>query len=391
MNFGKETRNLFLLKEDIKFLNHGSFGGTPKKVMDAFIDYNYRLEQQPINFLLEEYPILLQITYQKLAGFLRTSPENLVFVENATNAINNVLSYLENKLKAGDEIVITNHVYPAVKNALIHLSKKIYIEIIEVDLMIPISDEDEIIEEISSHFTERTKILIIDHITSPTAVVFPVEKLIKLCNERGIINIIDGAHAPGQIFLNIDEIQPDFYTGNCHKWLYNPKGAAFLYVAPAYQKDFHPLVISNNYMNGFREEFEWIGTRNPTAYLTVTDSIDFYNSLGQENIITYCHNLALQASKLIAEKTGAEIIAPADMTANMVSFCLNTGVNGCSPIQNSNADELRKYFYHNYGIEVPFMNISNEILFRISAQIYNYLEEYEYFADKLNEFLEVEK
>lgn len=384
MNFGKETKELFLLKDSIKFLNHGSFGATPKKVMDAFIDYNYQLERQPIYFLLEVYPKLLELTFKKLADFLYTKPENIVFVENATSAINNVLYYLENILKVGDEIIITDHVYPAVKNSLINLSKKIDINIIEVDLPIPISSEDEIIEEISSHFTNRTKILIIDHITSPTAVVFPIEKLVKLSRANDIITIIDGAHAIGQIYLNINEIQPDFYTGNCHKWLYNPKGAAFLFVADEYLNDFHPLVISNNYMNGFKEEFEWVGTRNPSAWLSVSDSIDFYNSFGQENIINYCHNLALEASNLIAKKIGAEIIAPPNMTANMVSFCLPKS----KKLQNSDAEELRKYFYHNYGIEIPFMNISDDILFRISAQIYNYIEEYEYFIEKMNEFLE---
>jgi isopenicillin-N epimerase len=240
--------------------------------------WRQRMEWHPTGFMTYELPQALREVAMRLAAFVGGLGKDFALIENATAGCNTVLNCLH--LFPGDEILSTNHSYPAVRNAAKHAASKAGAKVVEVSVPFPVSDPSQIIEAVASKLGPRTGLVILDHVTSPTAIIFPVRELTSLCHAAGAYVLIDGAHGPGMLSLDIASIGADWYVGNCHKWLMAPKGSAFLWANPKRQADMHPPVISHGYGQGFTAEFDWTGTRDPSAWLAVPAAIDFHNQIG---------------------------------------------------------------------------------------------------------------
>lgn len=373
ISLGHNIKKEWLLDEEITFLNNGSFGSVPKIILEEYEKLNRLIEKEPLEFFLRQYFPMIRESAKKLADFVGVSSEDLVFVENATAGVNTILSSITPLLNQDDEILYTNYVYPAVKNAIHYICKKTGAKAQEIIIPYPIEDNKIIINSIEEGLSRKTKIAVIDQIASSTSIILPIKDIVQICRANGTLILIDGAHSPGMIDLNIKDLNPDFFVGNCHKWLYTPKGTALLYCRKELQEFIHPLVISLDYEKGFTNEFDWVGTRNPASWLSVPKALEFYNSIGKQEIISYIHNLSIDASELLIQELNINMNLNRQLHGAMVSF----------PIENenisnkTNPNELRNLFYDKYRIEIPFFNFNGRILFRISAQIYNEFSDYE--------------
>jgi len=373
--FGKEIRKRWLLDEDVAFMNHGSFGACPRDVLTAQSEWRIKMERQLVKFLTVEATAELKKSIEKLAVFVRAKESDIVFVENATTGVNAVVRSLMPKFKPGDELFTTTHVYGAMRKTLHYAADVSGAKVVEAVVPFPIQSVDQVVEIVKNGITDKTKFAIIDHITSPTALVYPIERIIPLFKERGIPVMIDGAHALGQLDINMDKYGADFYTGNCHKWLYAPKGSAFLYVDPKWQKEIHPTNISHNYLTGFKPEFEWIGTRDPTAWLSVSAALGFVNEIGADKMRRYGHNLAIDARKMLSDSWGSNICAPEGMIGMLATIELpgNPKDDDKHLVNNNLHDRLRDEFH----IEIPVIGMNGHVYVRISCQVYNSMDEYE--------------
>ncbi|MFN2281013.1 MAG: aminotransferase class V-fold PLP-dependent enzyme, partial [Anaerolineales bacterium] len=237
-----ELRSHFLLDPEVTFLNHGSFGAAPRQVLDTYQEWQRRLEAQPVKFLGREVLDLLRVARRELAGYLNADPDNLVFIPNATFGVNVVARSFD--FHPGDELLTSNQEYGACENVWDFLGQRSGLRVVQQEIPLPLPSDDEILEIIWSGVSQRTRLIFLSHITSPTAVRLPVEEISRRAQEAGIPILIDGAHAPGQIALDLTELGADFYTGNCHKWMMAPKGSAFLHIRPEYRDFIQPLVIS---------------------------------------------------------------------------------------------------------------------------------------------------
>ncbi|NJM28219.1 MAG: aminotransferase class V-fold PLP-dependent enzyme [Pseudanabaena sp. RU_4_16] len=375
MQFGKSSRSQWLLEENCVFLNHGSFGATPKVVLDAQTRWRQRLELQPVRFMTQELPDALRAAAAELAGFVGAKGEDIVFVENATAGINAVVRSLS--FVPGDLIVTTNHVYGAVRKTLEFVCQHTGAKLIEAQVPFPIRNEAEIVAAIATQLNPRVKLLAIDHITSPTALIFPVAEIIRLAKLQNIPVIVDGAHAPGMIPLHIESLNADWYVGNCHKWLFAPKGCGFLWTTPQKQKETHPTVISHGLGSGYCHEFDWTGTRDFSAWLAVTEAIAFARQLGFTQIYTHNHNLAVWAGQLLVHAWGGRTNTPSSTTGAM------TTVQVPAKKSTYGYQELHDYLWEFHRIEVPIIPFANRLWVRISAQIYNEPSEYRLLAEAL--------
>ena len=282
-----ELRELFLLRPDVVFLNHGSFGACPRPVFEAYQQWQLELERQPVEFLGRRFGGLLREAREALAAVVGARADDLVYVPNATTGLNAVARSL--RLAPGDEVLTTNHEYGALDRTWRFVCARRGATYVNRPLPLPISSADEVIEQLWAGVTERTRVLFLSHITSPTALILPVQELVRRARAVGIITIVDGAHVPGQIPLNLEALGADFYAGNCHKWLNSPKGSAFLYARKEVQPLVEPLVVSwgwqpesstllsldSNGSSPFVLQHEWQGTRDIAAYLSVPAAIEF--------------------------------------------------------------------------------------------------------------------
>lgn len=385
---------LWLLKRDIIFLNHGSFGSCPAAVLDFQNQIRAKMESEPVQFFVRELEGLLDEARAKIAEFLNGNADCLVFVPNATYGVNCVLNSF--KFAPGDEILITNHEYNACKNVANFVAQKQGAKVVIADVPFPIKSEDQILESIFASVSERTRLIMIDHVTSPTALVFPVEKIVNRAKKMGIPVLIDGAHTAGMLPVNLKELDADFYTGNCHKWLCSPKGAGFLYVKENWIDMIRPIAISHGAnstrtdRSRFLIEFGWTGTFDPSAYLSVPFSIEYVASLvngGWQAIMERNHALALAARDLICEHLGIEKPCPDEMIGSMAAFRIWDSPAKEPPKTALYSDALQNKLLEKYKIEVPVAPWENypQRTLRISAQLYNYLEQYEILAKALKE------
>ncbi|MBC24047.1 MAG: aminotransferase, partial [Phycisphaerae bacterium] len=295
---GPETaRGFFQLAPEIHFLNHGSFGALPRSVQEAQDHWRARIEAHPIKLLGRECPDLLKEALGPVADLVGARRDELCFVTNATEGINALLRSME--FAPGDELLTTNHVYNAIRQAMKYRARETGGSYVEVDVPLPIASEQQILDVIMSAVTDRTRLLIIDHITSPTAIVFPIEQLVSMARQRGIRIIIDGAHGPGMVPLELDSLGADAYVANLHKWICAPKGCAFMWVAPEHQGSVHPATISHYLDDGYFDEFSWQGTRDITAWLSAPAAIEFISQWGLQDLMDRNHQMAAWAHQML--------------------------------------------------------------------------------------------
>lgn len=359
------VRDLFYIRPDIVFLNNGSFGACPKPVFEVYQNWQLELEQQPVEFLGRRHGTLMQEARKLLATFLGTSGENLFFVPNATTGLNIVAHSL--KLEPGDEILTTDHEYGAMDRMWQFICQKRGSKYVRQPLRLPIESKEQVIETIWSGVTNRTKVLFISHITSPTALTMPLKELTIRAKDAGIILLVDGAHGPGQVPIDLEEMGIDFYSGNCHKWLLTPKGCAFLYARPEVQSLIEPLIISwgNKSVEDspFIQENEFQGTRDIAAYLSVSAAIKFWQKDEWQTILKKCHELTLSARSQLIEVTGLDPICPGNdgWFQQMVA----------QPLPTMDRELFKQRLYDEFNIEIPVMECRDKSLIRISIQGYN--------------------
>lgn len=372
MKYGKTILDKWYLDKNITYLNHGSFGATPVEVILQGRKIEEEMESELISFFTDKYPVYYKNSIKKICDFLNLKPENTALVENATTGINNILNSIEFLINKGDKILITNHTYPAIKNTLDYFCKRNEVKIEILDIPLPYSD-DEFLTKLTKVNYDKVKIAILDHISSATAIVFPIKKAIKILQKNNVISIIDGAHAPGMINPQIEELNCDFYTGNMHKWAFAQKGAALLWANKKWHQILHPNTISHYYLKGFPMEFEWIGTRNPVSWFSLPKAIDFYYDNGNDEIKNYNHNLILESGKMINDYFGNEQLVPDENIGSIFTIKYSKNINHTK----ENVELLRKLLLEKFNIEVMFLLFENQIYFRISSQIYNEPNDYE--------------
>ncbi|MFC2130817.1 aminotransferase class V-fold PLP-dependent enzyme [Bacteroidota bacterium] len=371
---------LFFLDDKLKYLNHASFGATPKLVMERFLKLTQQVENNPMQFYLVDYPLLMAKSRIKIAEFLNSQKDNIAFVDNATTGVNTVLHSLQHQINSKWEILTVNHYYPAIKNTLKYLSNVTGCKIIAAELPDYTESKEQIIDIIKTAVSEKTKLMVIDHISSISAIIFPLKEIIDFCRNNNILILIDGAHAPGFLDLNLDELKPDWYTGNLHKWLFAPKGTAIFYASKPDKHDIHPVVISNNYQNGFTKEFDWTGTKNFCSWLTVPECIEFHQQYFDWD---YCRQLSIYARNLIISKLGLKPLANESLTGLMHSFWLPES----SGSTMEDVINLRKTLLEKYQIEIFMYPFNGRIVLRTSSQVYNHEEEYNILVKALKDIL----
>ncbi len=377
-------RDLFLLRDDVVFLNHGSFGACPRPVFEQYQLLQREIESQPLEFLDRKLPSRLASARSDLASFLGCGADDVVFVSNATTGLNIVARSLD--LNPDDEIVTTDHEYGALDRTWRFLCRKSGAKYIRQPLTLPITTSDKIVEEVWAGVTDRTRVLFLSHITSPTALRLPVEELVRRARKAGILTIVDGAHVPGQIELDLDQIGADFYSGNCHKWMMAPKGAAFLHARSEVQHLLEPLVVSwgwesrNPGPSRFLDHFEWTGTRDPSSWLTVPTAIRFMQEHDWGSEQRRCRQMIQQARERISNLTGLEPICPSgqDWFFQMHSLPLPASING---------PKLQESLLKEFKIEVPVIDLNGRYFLRPSAQAYNTPEDYEVLTGALDQLL----
>ncbi|BAZ38152.1 isopenicillin-N epimerase [Calothrix sp. NIES-4101] len=383
-------QRFWLLDKNISFLNHGSFGACPRQILQAQSKLRSQLENEPLRFFGREWEPLLDTSRSKLAEFVGADNEDLVFIPNATTGVNAVLRSL--KFAPDDELLTTNHEYNACRNALNFVASRAGAKVMVANIPFPIASPQQIIDAILAKCTPKTRLVLFDHVTSQTGLIFPIQKLIGELQQRNIDVLVDGAHAPGMLPLNLREIGATYYTGNCHKWLCAPKGAAFLYVKREKQAEIRPLTISHGanstltHKSRFQLEFDWMGTDDPTAYMCVSEAIQFMGSLlpgGWNELMQRNHELVVQGRQIICSALEILPPCPEEMIASMAVIPLPKALK-------YNHISLHDQLLDEFGIEVQVIswesntNLSEvQLLMRISAQIYNTLEQYKYLAHVL--------
>ncbi|MBC7233446.1 MAG: aminotransferase class V-fold PLP-dependent enzyme [Chloroflexi bacterium] len=379
----QDLRQLFLLRPDVIFLNHGSFGACPRPVFAAYQNWQLELERQPVEFLGRRFTELMRTARTALAAFVGADTDDLVYAPNATTALNIVARSLP--LRPGDEVLSTDHEYGAMDRTWRFVCQRRGAHYMNQPLPLPLESPEQVIETLWARVTERTRVLFMSHITSPTALILPVAELVQRSRNAGILTVIDGAHAPGQIPLNLQSLGADFYAGNCHKWLCAPKGSAFLFARREVQHLLEPLVVSWGWQSDtpgpsrFVDEQEWQGTRDISAYLTVPNAIQFQAEHNWPRVQQRCHELASLAYHDISELTGLEPLYPdsPDWYAQMVTL----------PLPPCDAQELKQRLYEAFAIEVPIITWKERQFIRVSIQGYNSPADVEALAAALTRLL----
>lgn len=380
----------FLLRDDVVFLNHGSFGACPRPVFAAYQGWQRELEAQPVEFLGRRYGELMRETRRAIAPEIGASPDDLVWVTNATFGLNIVLQSL--KLEPGDEIVTSDHEYAALDKTLAYVAQRTGAGVVVARIPLPLVSEDQFTEALAAAITPKTRVLFISHITSPTALLFPIDKIVAHCRNRGIITVIDGAHVPGHIRLDLDALGADFYSGNFHKWLMTPKGSGFLHARPEMQGLIDPLVISHGWTTTvkepgakgafgnsvFRDTLELQGTRDPAAFLSVPAAIAFRKEHGWDQVIDQCAALARETAERLSGLTGLDPLSAPEFSApQMVAM----------PIPACDTEAVQLSLRERYAIEIPVFCWQDRCIARLSVQGYNSPEQTDRLVEALDEIL----
>lgn len=378
------------LDPGVVFLNHGSFGATPRAVLATAREIQARFESEPVRFVMNELEAGLDGVRLALAPFVGAQAEDLAFVSNATAGVNTVLRSLA--FAPGDEIVITNHGYNACNNAARYVAERAGASVVVADLPFPVASDEELVAALLAVVTRRTRLAIVDQVTSPTALVMPLRRIVAELAARGVETLVDGAHGPGMVPVDVDALGAEYYTANLHKWVCAPKGAAFLHVRRDRQASIRPLSISHGAnstrtdRSRFRVEFDWTGTFDPSAVLTVPVALSTLAGLvpgGWPEVRRKNHELAVAARRLCAEALGIDEPCPPELIGSM--FALPLPRDGVSPPTRHGLDPLCDRLFERYAVEVPVMPwpAPPRRLVRPCAQLYNDLADYRRLADAL--------
>jgi isopenicillin-N epimerase len=381
-----KLKSLFFLDPEVTFLNHGSFGATPRPVLENYQDWQRRLENQPVLYLVRELQEHFRTARNELASYLKTDPANLVFVPNATFGVNVIARSLD--FQTGDELLTTNHEYGACDNIWAFLSQKKGLKVIQQKIPLPLPSKEELIDIIWEGVSQKTRLIFLSQITSPTAIRLPVEEICQRAREAGILILIDGAHAPGQLDLDLGKLEVDFYTGNCHKWLMAPKGSGFLHIQPKHQGLVEPLVVSWGwgencpYDNDSRLQaiLEWWGTKDPAAYFSTPAAIIFQEEHGWDQVRKESQGLLTEALKKIERLTGL----PSIYGENENIF---VQIGAAEWPADWKPKELQSWLYDTYKIEIPLIRWEDRWLIRPSVQGYNSQEDLDLLVEALGKYI----
>ena len=370
----------WMLDPDIVFLNHGSFGARPEAVFKAQVLLKEEFENAPIQFLDREGKARVAAARSIVSSFLGCCEKNLGFVENATTAIGCVIHSLQMPAKA--EIVTTNHVYNGVRQLLEAAAAHSGWQYREIAVKTPIQSSRALVSTVVNGLREETKLFVIDHVASTTGVVFPVAEIIETCRKRGIAILIDGAHAPGMLSLDIDELSPDWYVGNLHKWVCGPPGAGFLWANDDQLQLTHPMTTSHFRGQGFIEEFDWQGTRDITSILGAAAAVQWGETIGWERIRNPNHDMAVWAQSLLASTWQTDPLTPFDGSLMGSMATVELPVSAISDQQD--ADLLRDWIYDTYKVEIAVLVWQNTAVVRVSTQLYTTPEDLNRLLDAIN-------
>ena len=373
------------LDPSVVFLNHGSFGACPRTVLAAQREFVARMEREPVLFVHRDLEGLLDVARGSLASFLGADADDLAFVPNATAGVNTVLRSL--RLEPGDEVVTTDHEYNACRNALDMVAQLWGARVVVAQVPFPLQDPAQVVDALTRCITPRTRLLMVDHVTSPTGMVLPVDRIVAAFAARGVDTLVDGAHAPGMLPLELRSLGAAYYTGNCHKWLCTPKGSAFLFVRRDRQAGIRPLAISHGAnstrtdRSRFRLEFDFTGTCDASPWLAIPAALDFLSHLlpgGIPALMAHNRSLALRARDLLCNVLGTAAPCPDSMIGSLASIVLPPLER--EPVGVLGLDPLQLELWERWRVEIPVMRWASPRLrmLRVSPQAYNSFEQYEY-------------
>lgn len=396
------------------FLNHGSFGATPRVVQEEQSRWRGLLEAEPVAFFVEKHEGVMDEVRRALAGFVQCEAKDLALIPNASTGVATVAANLA--LQPGDEILISAHEYPACQNSLRKVASRAGASVTYATIPFPSAGPDEVVRAYMDALTSRTRLAMVSHVTSPTGLVLPVERLVRELAARGVDTLVDGAHAPGMVPVNLRDLGAAYYTANCHKWICSPKGSAFLWVRPDKQAGFRPLVLSNNAekpkpgRSQFLTEFDYQGTSDYTSAYSIPKAIEFMgreigSALGAGGvahegwraIMRHNHELCLRGRDVICRKLGIEPAAPDGMIGSICTMVLPSHDAGrqarLAARPSKYHDALQDALLERHKIQVPVWGLagSSARFVRISAQVYNDIGQYEYLAAALAAELEIER
>ncbi|HXC27525.1 MAG TPA: aminotransferase class V-fold PLP-dependent enzyme [Stellaceae bacterium] len=368
--FGHVRLADFSLAPDVAHLNHGSYGAAPRVVTDAAQVWRERMEADPTSFFRDDLPGATRDVAARVAGFLGGRSEDWGFLENATQGTNAIIASL--RLEPGDELLCLSQVYNAVGNTLRHYGERAGARIVTVPVPVPFIDPEPLFAALKAAIGPRTRLATFDHISSAGAVVFPVREMAAICRKRGVPVAIDGAHAPGQLPLDVPGLGVDWYVGNLHKWAFAARGTAIIWCAPERQAALHPVSISHYLGQGFAAEFDFSGTRDSSAWLAVPEALDYLTTLDPEAVHAHNNALAREAGEMLADAWGSEIAAAPEFTAAMASVRLP----GVTAADRTAARRIARHLREAHNISAGVMMIAGGVWLRVSAQIYNELDDY---------------
>ena len=384
--FGRAALVHFSLEPGGVYLNHGTVGVTPRAVLRVRADLLEEIERHPARFMIRELMSLgmtvppaaprLRAAAAEVAAFLGVGDDGLVFVDNASSGINAVLRSLP--LGPGDEILVSDHGYGAINGAAAFLARERGAAAVTVAWPFPANDPGAFVRALDAAITPRTKLAILDHVTSQTALVLPLAAMAALCRARGVAVVVDGAHAPAAIELDIDSLGVDWYVGNLHKWAFAPRACAILWAAPERRAGLHPGVLSWGLGRDWQQEFDWTGTRDPSPWLAAPAGLDFMRDvLGVEAMRRYNHELVWRSARRLAERWGREWTTPESMVGCMATVPLPARLG---PADEATAQRLRDELFAAHRIEVPVIARADALWVRLSIQVYNDDEDIERLA-----------
>ena len=369
--FGRERRGDFALGDGVDHLNHGSYGATPRAVLAAAEEYRLRMEADPARFFRDALPGLVRRAAERVARFLGGRAEDWALVENATQGLNAITASL--RLEPGDELLCLSQTYGAVANTLRYHAERAGARVVTVPVPVPFTDPEPLVAALAAAIGPRTRLAAFDHISSAGAVVFPVRAMAAVCRERGVPVAIDGAHAPGQITLDVPSLGVDYYVANLHKWAFAARGTAVIWCAPERQAALHPVAISHHFGQGFAAEFDFSGTRDNSAWLAVPEALDYLEALGAEAVRAHNDALSRAAAEMWREAWRSEISAAPEFRAAMAAVRLP----GVGAADRTAARRIARHLRETHAISAGVMVIEGGVWLRVSAQIYNELADYE--------------